>query len=165
LKWVIGYNRGRHCYRLFRHTDGSGHTGGLTVFGDCFRSADSPSEHGDVVALAVFNDEHQAMVVANGMSVDGKKISVFPIDGSTLHPNDKEAFETIDAMVFSGDTLENPVHREYLRMMIDRWERRLKHFKRPEVEDGRYDRSRCECGRWEDECITFEIANAEHADR
>lgn len=127
MKYVVGYKtRGDGHYLLFRHEE----------LEEVFRPAYCPSEDFDRVTLITYDTKEEAVDVATKYSIDGAKISAFPVDGSTLHPSDKEAFETIDAMVFTGDSFRNPAHRLYFLEMMERWKKELDSIDTMEVKDG-----------------------------
>ncbi len=44
---------------------------------------------------------------------------------TTLHPSDEEALDTIDAMIFNGDSLHNAKNLERMQYFIDRWQTQL----------------------------------------
>lgn len=43
----------------------------------------------------------------------------------SLHPRLDEAFERIDAAVFSGDTFDDPEARAYFASMLARWRKEI----------------------------------------
>ena len=45
---------------------------------------------------------------------------------SKFHPMDLDAMDTIDAMVFSGDALQNKKNADTFQEMLDRWAKGLK---------------------------------------
>ncbi len=42
-----------------------------------------------------------------------------------IHPHEEEAFQTLDAAVFSSDSLEYDEYRERFRYFIERWQKAL----------------------------------------
>jgi len=54
-----------------------------------------------------------------------------------MRNNFEEMLDTIDASIFSGDSLECKDNRELLKHFIDRWSRELATFKEEDNQDGR----------------------------
>ena len=42
-----------------------------------------------------------------------------------LHPSDEDAVDTIDAMMFGGDSLHNKENLEEMKYFIERWQKQL----------------------------------------
>jgi hypothetical protein len=47
-----------------------------------------------------------------------------------MHPNDEEAFQTIDAAFFSGDTFHDKVNLDLVKYFMERWQKEIKNIEK-----------------------------------